>query len=117
MHGTPSLSYASELSLVAFDGQISLDYFLTSYTWAHWWKSIVITGLQGDTTSASYIACRSLLMGHLGVGNSDAKLQQRSMQLYGQSMRLVSSSLDIHQSSVLADLILPVMILSMYPVS
>ncbi|KAI8668660.1 Zn(2)-C6 fungal-type domain-containing protein [Fusarium keratoplasticum] len=115
MHGTPSLSYASELSLVAFDGQISLDYFLASYTWAHWWKSIVITGLQGDTASASYIACRSLLMGHLGVGNSDAKLQQRSMQLYGQSMRLVSSSLDMHQSSVLADLILPVMILSMYP--
>ncbi|EEU33684.1 uncharacterized protein NECHADRAFT_56258 [Fusarium vanettenii 77-13-4] len=115
MHSTSSLSYASELRLVAFDGQISLDYFLASYTWAHWWKSIIITALQGDTTSASYIASRSLLMGHLGVGNSDAKLQQRSMQLYGQSMRLVSSSLDVYQSSVLADLILPVMILGMYP--
>jgi len=116
-HRTPSLSYASELSLVAFKDQVSLNYFLSNYPWAHWWKSIVIAGLQDDTTSASYLACESLLTGYLGIGHSDMTLQHRSMRLYGGSMRLVSLGLDVHANIPLADLILPVMILGMYPVS
>ncbi|KAK9310939.1 hypothetical protein V1524DRAFT_131734 [Lipomyces starkeyi] len=112
---TPRLAYASELSLVAFKDQISLNYFLCHYTWAHWWKSVVISGLQSNTTSASYIACDSLLVGYLGIGHSDSKLLHRSMQLYGDSMRLVSLGLDLHTNTPLADLTLPVMILGMYP--
>jgi hypothetical protein len=96
---------------------VYLDYFVSSYRWAHWWKALLHHGLQSDGSSAGYKATESLLLGYFAAGHQDTRLLAKSRRSYGKSLRQVSSALTSQPTEEFAELTLPIMILSMHPVS
>ncbi|KAH7313622.1 hypothetical protein B0I35DRAFT_276349 [Stachybotrys elegans] len=92
-----------------------LDHFLSTYHWAHWWKYILYSGLQTETSSASYKTAESLLTGYFAAKHADNELLAKSRRLYGESLGLVSHALTFQTRESFVLLALPIMILSMHP--
>jgi hypothetical protein len=116
MMKNPGVIIRNESSSLTSQVNPCLDYFLSSYRWAHWWKSLVYLGLQSHVSSASHKSTESLLMGYFAVAHEDPKLLAKSRNLYGEGLQLVSSALTFQTTECFAELTLPIMILSMHPV-
>ncbi len=112
-----SPSITTELSLVAFQNEISLNYFLDRYRWAHWWKAALLGGLQACPSSAQYKSSQAIILGYFGSEESSSELRDKSVQLYCESLRRVSAMLSHLNQAVVAESICTIVILGMYPVS
>ena len=95
---------------------VYLNYFLSSYRWAHWWKALLHHGLQSDGSSAGYKSTESLLLGYFAAAHQDPRLLAKSRRSYGEGLRQISSALTFQPTETFAGLTLPIMILSMHPV-
>jgi hypothetical protein len=95
----------------------TLDHWVSHYQWAPWWKFVLQLGLRTDASGAAHKAASSLLSGYYAKHKGDNKVFLESRRYYGESLALVSQALTFNSNNSLPMLVLPIMIMSMHPVS
>lgn len=107
-----------ELSLVAFQDNLAISYFYSSYKWGGLWKPFIESLHDFDTAGKSGVL--ALIYGHIGMANGLINVRVRGQQLYGQCISQVQSQLDQCdqlENSQVARIAMPVMLMAMYSVS
>lgn len=108
---------ASRTTLAMPWGAAAIEHWMSHFQWAPWWKFVFQLGLRTDSSGAAYKAASSLVTGYYAQHKGDNKIFLESRRYYGESLALVSQALTFHTRDSLKMMVLPIMILSMHPVS
>lgn len=111
-----ALNPAANLSLIAFQEEMTFSYFSATYIWAPFWKPLLQGAKLAGLDSTGYIGSKALTFSYMGHNYRDAVLESKGIELLGRTLRKVKGDLDQGLKSDIAKAAVPVLILGMYSV-